>query len=69
MKTEGTGSIAEFFAAELEYQEHHFEPQGDVGVAWNNNRLWVCLDGAALFRAKVIDGKLFVSFTPPPERT
>src|SRR5437899_817101 len=39
-----------------EYQEHHFKAE-DVGVAWNGNRIWVCLDGAALLRAKLFDGK------------
>lgn len=42
-----------------EYQEYHF--QGDVGVAWTDNRLWVCIDGQSLFRAKIMKGKLFIT--------
>ena len=49
------------------YQEHHFQRVQDVGVAWNNNRVWVCLNGVALLRAKVIDGKFFVSYSYVPE--
>ena len=46
------------------YQEHHF-PCADVGIAWNGNRVWVCLDGQALLRAKMMGDKLFVTFSPP----
>ena len=54
----------------LEYQEHHFKKVDDVGVAWNDDRVWVCLNGVALFRAKVISagqqkGMLMVEFTKP----
>ena len=31
------------------YQEHHFQNVEDIGVAWNDNRVWVCMDGACLF--------------------
>lgn len=47
------------------YQEHHFTNPQDVGVAFNHDRIWVCLNGQALLRAKWICGKLLVEFTPP----
>lgn len=51
-----------------EYQEHHFQNVEDVGVAWNDNRVWVCFNGTSVFRAKVMAGKLFVEFHPPEEK-
>lgn len=49
------------------YEEHHFDASKlqDVGIAFNHNRVWVCLDGAATLRAIVIDGKLHVEFNVP----
>lgn len=44
-----------------EYQEHHV-PAEDVGVAWNSNRIWVCVDGVALLRAKIVNGQFIVNF-------
>ena len=52
----------------VKYEEHHWQKVEDVGVAWNENRVWVCLNGGALFRAKVMGGKLWVEFTPPMEK-
>jgi len=49
------------------YKEHHFQQVEDVGVAWCYNRVWVCLNGVSLFRAKVMNEKLFVEFTPPEQ--
>lgn len=47
------------------YQEHHFNIGiEDVGVAFNNDRIWVCVNGVALLRARVIGDKFFVSYTP-----
>lgn len=48
-----------------EYTEQHFQNVEDVGVAYNHDRVWVCFNGQATLRAKVIDGKLFVEFYKP----
>ena len=43
--------------------EHHFRKIDDVGIAWSENRIWVCFNGQAVFRAKVWpDGKLQIEF-------
>lgn len=47
-----------------EYEEHHFQKVEDVGVAWDGRRVWVCLNGVTLFRAKIINGALFTEFYP-----
>jgi hypothetical protein len=52
-------------APTAEYQEHHFSGAHDVGVAWNSNRVWVCLDGIALLRAKMMGQRLFIEYYPP----
>lgn len=45
------------------YEEHHFLKVEDVGVAFNHDRIWVCINGAALLRAKVMVGdKLFIEY-------
>ena len=44
------------------YIEHHKGPVADVGIAWNENRIWVCIDGAATLRAKIFDGELLVEY-------
>lgn len=49
----------------VQYEEYHFQNIEDVGVAWDRDRVWVCINGVSLFRAKVIGGKLFVQYTPP----
>ena len=50
------------------YQEHHFKNIEDVGIAWCDNRVWVCFNGASVFRAKVQpDGTLLISFDPPAD--
>ena len=51
----------------IPYQEHHFQNPEDVGVAWNHDRVWVCLNGASLLRAKVVGGRLFVEFYRPQD--
>jgi len=47
-----------------EYEEHHFQNIEDVGVAWNGNRVWVCINGQSLLRAKVVDNELYIEFYP-----
>ena len=47
------------------YEEHHFEKVEDVGVAFNHDRIWVCLNGVALLRAKWIGTRLFVEYYEP----
>lgn len=51
-----------------EYVEQHWN-KGlvDVGVAYTDDRVWVCLNGRSLLRAKLWDGKLQIEFTPPEE--
>lgn len=58
---------------DIKYQEHHFHTNLlDVGVAWDSTRVWVCLNGIALLRAKInplTKETLLVEFTPPASRT
>lgn len=44
------------------YQEHHHRDVADVGIAFDDNRIWVCLDGAALFRAKAQGVQMFTEY-------
>ena len=48
-----------------EYREDHFKEVEDIGIAFNHNRVWICLNGRATLRAKVMDGKLFIEYHPP----
>ena len=48
-----------------EYEEHHFQNVDDIGVAFDGTRVWVCINGASLLRAKFMLGKLLIEFTPP----
>lgn len=48
---------------QLPYTEHHFADVKDVGIAFEAGRVWVCLNGCAVLRAKVMpDGKLSVLY-------
>jgi len=50
------------------YTEHHFQDVKHVGVAWDKDtkRVWVCLNGVALLRAKVQgDSTLMIEFYDP----
>jgi hypothetical protein len=44
------------------YQEHHHQNIKDVGVAFNEDRVWVCLDGVSLFRAKAVGTHMFTEY-------
>ena len=44
------------------YQEYHHQDISDIGVAFNEDRVWVCLDGAALFRAKAVGTQMFTEY-------
>ncbi len=46
------------------YVEYHFTPGGDFGLAYNENRVWVCMDGVSLFRAEAVGDKLFSEYHP-----
>ncbi len=48
-----------------EYQEYHYENVPDIGVAFNDTRVWVCFSGVSLFRAKVEGDRLLTEFHPP----
>ena len=48
-----------------EYEEHHFQNIEDVGVAFDGIRIWVCLNGVALLRAKVFPEGLSVEYYKP----
>lgn len=51
------------------YQEYHYQKVEDVGVAFDEKRIWVCLNGGSTLRAKVMsDGQLLVEFYPPDEK-
>lgn len=47
------------------YQEHHFQNVEDIGVAFDGTRVWVCINGVSLLRAKWMQGKLQVEYNPP----
>lgn len=48
------------------YEEHHFQNIEDVGVAFDENRIWVCINGQATLRAKLMpNGKLFIEYYKP----
>jgi hypothetical protein len=47
------------------YQEFHHQNVGDVGVAFNEDRVWMCLNGVALFRAKAVGHKMFTEYYDP----
>ncbi len=44
------------------YQEYHHRNVNDVGVAFNENRVWVCIDGVSLFRGKAFNTKLLTEY-------
>lgn len=48
-----------------EYEEHHFKNVQDVGIAFNGDRVWICFDGASIFRAKLWKDKFYISYDPP----
>lgn len=55
-------------ATRRKYEEHHFGNVEDVGIAFNEDRIWVCINGQATLRAKLIPGgKLFVEYYKPSE--
>ena len=47
------------------YEEHHFQNVEDIGVAFDSKRVWVCINGIALLRAKIFGDRLFVEFYNP----
>ena len=49
------------------YQEYHHQYVKDVGVAFNEDRVWVCLNGVSLFRAKAMNNSMFTEYYPRPE--
>jgi hypothetical protein len=44
------------------YQEHHHQNVCDIGVAFNEDRVWVCIDGVSLFRAKAVGTRMFTEY-------
>ena len=44
------------------YQEYHHQNISDIGVAFNEDRVWVCLDGVTLFRAKATGKVMFTEY-------
>jgi hypothetical protein len=48
------------------YNEFHLQNAEDIGVAWNGRRIWICINGVSLFRAKIMDGQFMIEFNPPP---
>lgn len=48
-----------------EYQEEHFQYVSDVGIAFNHDRIWVCINGESILRAKWMNGKLQVEYHKP----
>jgi hypothetical protein len=50
------------------YQEFHHQNVGDVGVAFNEDRVWMCLNGVPLFRAKAAGHKMFTEYYDPESK-
>lgn len=48
-----------------EYEEHHFAAVEDVGIAFNHDRIWVCINGVATLRAKIMNGAIFIEYYKP----
>ncbi len=46
------------------YVEYHYTPNIDFGLAYNEDSVWVCMDGVGLFRAKADGDKLFSAYHP-----
>lgn len=49
-------------------EEYHFQDVEDVGIAWDvdTRRVWVCINGQSVFRAKVFaDGLMLAEYTEP----
>ena len=46
------------------YVEYHYLPGVDFGLAYNDSRVWVCMDGVGLFRAEAVGGKLISEYHP-----
>lgn len=44
------------------YQEYHHQDIDDIGIAFNEDRVWVCLNGVALFRAKATGRVMFTEY-------
>ncbi len=44
------------------YVEYHFTPGVDFGLAYNEDKVWVCMDGVSLFRAQAVGDKLFSQY-------
>lgn len=48
------------------YEQHYFTKDLlGVGIAWNHNRVWFCINGLSVMRAMVHDGKLVVHYDKP----
>ena len=46
------------------YVEYHYLPGVDFGLAYNDSRVWVCMDGVGLFRAEAVGDKLISEYHP-----
>ena len=46
------------------YVEYHYTPNIDFGLAYNEDSVWMCMDGVGLFRAKVDGDKLLSEYHP-----
>ena len=52
--------IREPTSVESHYMEIHFRDVEDVGIAWNDNRVWVCFNGVAVFRGLAVKGDAMI---------
>lgn len=52
-----------------EYKEKHWQNVEDVGIAFDEGRVWICFNGASVLRAKMMPSgeghRLFIEFTEP----
>jgi hypothetical protein len=65
MKAKISTKTLAFYGIPMDYHEQHVQEVEDVGVAFNHDRIWVCINGQATLRAKVSNGKLYVEWNPP----
>ncbi|KKN65190.1 hypothetical protein LCGC14_0483660 [marine sediment metagenome] len=50
----------------IPYEEHQFaDGLIVVGMAWSHDRVWFCINGLSVFRAKVVRGRLVPEYNKP----
>ncbi len=48
------------------YEEHSFSTDLQVvGIAYNHDRVWFCINGLSVMRAKIHEGRLVIEYIVP----